>query len=63
MSTYTTSQMLCIVGQRERLRYAHAYTVWWHGFPSLGMCPMVVGEGEVGNRIEILMAACDCLSR
>ena len=53
--------MLCIVGERERLRYAHAYTVWWHGFPSLGMCPKVAGVREVGDRIEILMAACDCL--
>ena len=53
--------MLCIVDKRERLRYAHACTVWWHGFPSLGMCPKLAGEGEVGDRIEILMAACDCL--
>ena len=56
-----TSQMLRIVGERERLRYAHEYTVWWHGFPSLGMCLVVAGEGEVGDRIEILVAACDCL--
>ena len=24
-------------------------TVWWHWFPSLGMCPKVAGEGEVGD--------------
>ena len=53
--------MLWIVGKRERLRNAHACTVWWHGFPSLGMCSKVAGEGEVGDRIKILMAACDCL--